>query len=224
MPAPSSVTLADYLGAVRRLLHDPSDVIWSTADKTLYVNEAIQQRDLDTGGHRSIGTFTLTASVDTYSFTTLSTAFSSANIFDIVGINLLYNGYRITLETYSYTEMNSDPGYRAYVNTTDRPAAWCRYGDQSIILGPSPGSAYQIEIDALTYSVPALLAAMTDADTLQFPYTYPVHLYACYLAKQNERQYDEADWFKARYDEAVTKINSARTGIVPSVYPGGRGR
>src|SRR5436190_15248687 len=98
--APSSVTLSDYLASLRRLLHDPSDVFWSLADKTAYLNEAIQQRDLDTGGRRVVGSFTLTASTDTYSFTTLSTAFTNptGNIFDIIGIALQYNGYRILLE------------------------------------------------------------------------------------------------------------------------------
>src|SRR6266404_9506722 len=158
MAGPSTVSLGDYLATLRRLLHDPGDAIWSLADKTAYVNEAIQQRDLDTGGRRTLGTFTLTVGVDTYSFTDLSaSAFATANIFDIVTITLLYSGYRIVLETYSYAEMNSAPGYRAFVNTTDRVAAWCRYGDRAIIFGPMPGSAYQVEIDALIYSAPASL-------------------------------------------------------------------
>jgi len=219
MAPPSTVSLADYLGRLRRLLHDASDVIWPAADKTLYINEAIQQRDLDTGGRRSLGTFTLVASQGTYTFTELSAAaFATANIFDIISITLLYSGYRIVLDNYSYTEMNAVPGYRAYINTTNRPAAWCRYGDRTIIIGPTPSVANQVEIDALIYSIPAILAVPADTDPLQFPYTYPVPLYAAYLAKQNERQYDEADWFKDRYQEAVTQINSARTGMSPSAY------
>lgn len=224
MVAPSSVTLSDYLGAMRRLLHDPNDVYWSVADKTLYINEALQQRDIDTGGRRLIGTFTLTVGTNTYSFTTLSTAFTSAtaNIFDVVGITLLYNGYRILLEEYTYAELVSNPGYLAYIASNNRVAAWCRYGDQSVIVAPAPQTAWQIEIDATIYSTPTALAALTDADAVQFPYTYPVPLYACYLAKQNERTWEEAVAFKDRYDEAVNKIVAARTGISPSLYPRGR--
>lgn len=226
MVAPSSVTLSDYLGRLRRLLHDSQDQYWPQADKIAYINEAIQQRDLDTGGIRRLGTFTLTTNVETYSFTDLSTAFSAptANIFDIVGITLLYNGFRILLETLSYSEMVSVPGYRAYVTTFDRPAAWCRYGDQTILVSPAPSTAYQIEIDALVYSVPTLLSQGSDADALVFPYTYPVPFYAAYLCKQNERQYDEAQFFKELYQEAINNINAARTGMTPSMYPRGTTR
>jgi hypothetical protein len=219
MPGPSTVALSDYLAALRRLLHDASDVLWPLADKTAYLNEAIQQRDLDTGGRRTLGTFTLTPGTDTYSFTALAAvAFATANLFDIINITLINTGFRVVLEALSYSELNSVPGYRVYVTTTNIPAGWCRYGDQSIIIAPVPAQAYQIEIDALVYSIPALLVALTDTDVLQFPYTYPVPLYAAYLAKQNERQYDEADWFKDRYSQAIVQINSARTGMVPSMY------
>lgn len=222
--APSSVTLSDYLGSMRRLLHDPNDVFWSLADKTLYINESLQQRDIDTGGQRFIGTFTLVVGTTTYSFTTLSTAFTNptGNIFDIVGITLLYNGYRILLDERPYSELIAPTGYLAYQNTTNYVQAWARYGSQSIIIAPSPSVAWSIEIDATIYSTPTQLAALTDADAVQFPYTYPVPLYACYLAKQNERQFDEAGFFKDRYDEAVNKIMAARTGISPSLYPRGR--
>lgn len=226
MAPPSSVTLADYLGSLRRLLHDASDVIWSAADKTSYINEAIQQRDLDAGGQRALVTFALTASQTRYTFTELAAtgtfvgiAAATANIFDVIGITLIYSGYRILLETYSYSEMVSYPGYLAYTAVTDRPAAWCKYGPNAVIIAPQPVQAYSTEWDVLCYSTPSLLAATTDADTMTYPYTYPVPLYAAYLAKQNERQYDEAGFFLDRYQVAVTQINSAKTGMTPTMYP-----
>ena len=220
--APSSVTLSDYLTQLRNILHDPNDQYWSQALKTLYITEAIQQRDIDTGGRRLLGTFTLTASQAVYTFTELSVAFASAtgNIFDIVSVTLLYNGYRFMLEEQTYSELVTRPGYRAYVNTAQIPAAWSRYGDQAIYIAPAPPIAYDIEIDATIYSTPTALAALTDADAVQFPYTYPVHLYAAFLCKQNEREWDEADAFKARYDDAVGKITYAKTGQMRSPYPG----
>lgn len=226
MVAPSPVTLSDYLTELRDLLHDASDQYWSEAFKIRKINRAIQQRDLDTGGIRRLGTFTLTTNQTTYTFTDLSTAFTSptANIFDVVSITLLYNGFRILLDTYSYTELVSVPGYLAYTSTYDRPAAWSRYGDQSVIIAPAPSTTYQIEIDALVYSSPALLAATTDADILAFPYTEPVPWYAAFLCKQNERQYDEAEFFKGEYERAITQINAARTGMTPSMYPRGSTR
>lgn len=224
MVAPSSVTLSDYLASLRRLLHDPQDLYWSLADKTAYINEAVQQRDLDTGGRRKIGTFTLVVGTSTYSFTTLSTAFDpdTANIVDIIGITLLYNGFRILLEEWTYSELVANPGYLAYTNSSNRVAAWCRYGDQSVILAPKPQVAWDIEIDATIYSTPTALAALTDADAVQYPYTYPVPLYAAYLAKQNERVWDEANAFLDRYQAAVNQINAVRTGTTPGFYSRGR--
>lgn len=226
MVAPSSVTLSDYLGRLRRILHDPNDVYWQASDKILYINEAIQQRDAATGGIRRLGTFTLTTNQTTYSFTDLSAAFTSptGNIFDIISITLLYNGFRILLDTFSYSEMVSVPGHLAYINTFDRPAAWCRYADTNIVIGPAPSFAYQIEIDATIYSVPTLLSNPTDPDVLTFPYTEPVAWYAAYLCKLNERQYDEAEMFKQVYGEKLADINALRTGMVPSMYPRGTTR
>jgi hypothetical protein len=226
--APSSVTLADHLASLRRLLHDASDVLFSNADKIAYINEAIQQRDLDTGGQRALVTFSLTASQERYTFSDLQASGSfadgpaaSANIFDVIGITLIYSGYRILLEQWSFSEMQSFPGYRAYTNTIDRPAAWCRRGPNAVIIAPTPSLAYSSEWDVLVYANPGLLVATTDPDPLPYPFTYPVPLYAAYLAKQNERQYDEAEFFLNRYQMAVNQINAVKAGSVPTFYPSG---
>lgn len=226
--APSSVTLADHLGTLRRLLHDASDVLWSQADKISYINEAIQQRDLDTGGQSALVTFTLTSGTERYTFSDLQSSgtfadgpSATANIFDVIGITLIYSGYRILLEEWTFSELQSWPGYRAYTNIQDRPAAWVRRGPNAIIIAPTPSQNYSTEWDVRVYSPPTLLAATTDADTLPYPYTYPVPLYAAYLAKQNERQYDEAEYFMDRYMKAVNQINSVKSGRAPSFYPTG---
>lgn len=226
MPGPSTVTLSDFLGSMRRLLHDPNDAQWSLADKISYLNEALQQRDLDAGGQRALVTFALTAAQTNYSFTNLESsgtfvgvAAATANIFDIIGITLIYSGYRILLESYSYSEMVAYPGYLAYTQTSDRPAAWCRRGAQLITIAPAPTQAYSTEWDVLCYATPTLLAQLTDADPMPYPYTYPVPLYASYLAKQNERRFDDAAFFLNRYQVAITQINSAKTGMSPTMYP-----
>lgn len=208
-------TLATYLAQVRRLLHDPNDTLWSEADKTAYINEGLKQRDLDSGGQRSILSVTLTAGDDTYLFS--DAAVGNTSIFDVVAINLIYNGLRVVLDMMPKTQL--DATYRVFQSTyRDRPAAWCRFGSQGVIFGPVPALAYVTEWDCVVFS--ADLVASTDADQLPYPYTQPVPYYAAYLAKINEQQQDEAQLHLEKYQYYVNAINAVRTGMVPSMYPG----
>lgn len=205
-------TLSDYLGVLRRLLNDPNDTFWPAADKTAYINQGIQRRDVDTGGNRQLFTYTLVVGQDLYTFT----AIGSASVFDVVGVNLLYGNLRVVMESYSFTELNArirqyDPPQQF------APIAWARYGPSSIYFAPAPSIAYDIEFDCCVYS-PALVNA-TDADVLPYPYTEPVPYYAAILAKENERQYDEAyEAFQTRYRDLVAAPQNARTGLLRSAY------
>jgi len=63
--------LSDYLTELRDMLHDPSDQYTSQAQKVRWINDALRQRDLDTGQNRILFPFTLTTGTDTYSFADL---------------------------------------------------------------------------------------------------------------------------------------------------------
>lgn len=205
-------TLADLLNATRRLLHDPNDLTWSTADKTAYVNQAIKRRDLDTGANRSLFTVALTIGQDTYS---IATATGNSRVFDIVAINLLYQNIRYVMGATAFTDLNLGP--RAW-NPALRwaPFAWARYGSGTIYLAPAPGIVYSTEWDCCLYS--ADLVALTDADVLPYPFFEPVPFYAAYLAKLNERQMDEAADFLSAYDQQLQVCLNSRTGLVPDQY------
>src|SRR5438132_12820180 len=206
--------LSDYRATLRRYLHDASDTLFSLADKDAFINEGLQQRDLDTGGNRSILTFSMVAGTDTYTLTTIG----NANVFDVIGMTIIITGNRYPLMNMTLSALNAN-GLRLFTATTDIPYAWTRYGNSQIIVAPIPSQAFSSEADVLLYSAATLLVNPGDADPLPFPYTYPVCFYAAYLAKVNERQYDEAEMFLNRYQQTVVNINAARTGSVPSMLP-----
>jgi hypothetical protein len=61
-------TLANYEVQVADLLHDPSNLIWSTTQLDRYINEARRQLTMDTGCLRSLQTAYFTQGVETYPF------------------------------------------------------------------------------------------------------------------------------------------------------------
>jgi hypothetical protein len=212
VPEGQLATLAGYLDDLRRLLHDPTDQYWSAVDKTAYINKAIQRRDLETGANRQLIPFTLSANVDTYSFSNLG----QAQVFDVVGINLIYVAQRIVLDRLSFTRLNA--WIRQWSGQIGPPSAFCRYGPNQVIFGPVPSLGYETEWDCSIYAVP--LVNLTDTDPLPYPYTNAVPYYAAFWAKLNERQYDEAEGFKRQYDEQINAAVNSRVAQTPSAYGG----
>jgi hypothetical protein len=290
-------TLADYLDDVRRVLHDPNDQYWSVADKTVYINSALEQRDLDTGQNRHLYRFTMTPGQDIYAFQDLAaqnpdppigpttvpfnaaslvvplspvqavgyqvrvtpnwttTAVVSAavaasftvtfgtpapagailywqlaggtllpnatEVFDVIGVNLIYGATRVVMGQYSFTELNTT--VRQYVPSISwAPVRWCRYGPNQLVFAPAPAIAYVTEWDCSTIG-PALVN-LTDSDLLPVPYTKAVKYYAAHLAKINERRPDEAAQFLAQYQQNLLGASNSRAGSVPNMYSAGMTR
>ena len=61
-------TIATYEVQVADLLHDPSNLIWSTTQLDRYINEARRQVAMDTGCLRSLQTVYFTQNVEAYTF------------------------------------------------------------------------------------------------------------------------------------------------------------
>ena len=208
-----TVLPSTYITAARRLVHYPNSSYWTNASvMNAFCDEAIKWRDRVTAAVRTLTSFTLTAGTDTYTFATLS---PSTNIFDIVNINLIYNGTRIVLDQMPFTRLNAtiriwSPSFR------DRVYAWARYGSNQVVFGPAPSLAYSVELDTCTFHSD-IAAADTD-DGVPYPYTESVPYYIAYLAKLNERQYDEADSFLDMAQERAVNVTSARVGMVPTQY------
>jgi hypothetical protein len=211
--AGGTVTLTAYLAELRRILRDPDDVIWSQTDKTAYLNDAIQRRDLDSGQNRVLLTKTLTTGTALYDFTTIG----NPSVFDVIAITLIYGNTRTVLNNYSYTELTTLA--RTWTTFQSWPLAWARYGPSQVYLAPTPSSTFSSEWDCSVYSDP--LVSGTDADPLPYPYTSPVPYYAAYKAKLNERQMDEAEQYLTLYQQHLNVANNARAGMVPTMYGSG---
>lgn len=209
-------TLASYRTQVRRLLHDANDSQWSVTAKDAYVNEAIQRRDLDTGANRVIQVVNLVTGTDTYAFTALG----DPTAFDVISICLRYGGQRVVLGQHSVTELNAF--VRTWITYRSYPVAWAKLGAASVLLGPIPSQAWVTEWD--TSVITPTLATDASVDPLPYPYTIAVPYYAAYLAKLNERRYQEADTFQGLYRQELLGAVNQRAGMVPSVYSSRAGR
>jgi hypothetical protein len=209
-----TTTLQGYLDDLRRILHDPNDRYWPASDKIVYINKGIQKRDIETGINRQLIPFTLTFAKDTYSFSDTG----QANVFDVVGINLIFGNVRQVMARFSFTDLNANvrqfkPQLQFY------PVAWTRYGPNQVVFAPAPAQAYQTEWDCCVYTLP--LVNLTDVDPMPYPYTDPVVFYAAYWAKLNERQWDESAQFLELYKDKLLVANNSRVGTIPTPYTGG---
>lgn len=140
---------------------------------------------------------------------------SPPRIFDVVGINLLYIAQRVVLLQFSYTKLNVYK--RPWVPYQGIVEGWTRYGTSQVVFGPQPSLNYLTEWDVCVYSTPLVTA--TDVDPVPFPYTLRlVPTYAAYLAKINERQYDEAGTFMQDYMRELDVARNQRVGLLPSAY------
>jgi hypothetical protein len=143
---------------------------------------------------------------------------NATEVFDVIGINLIYSSSRLVMGQFSFTELNTS--VRQYSPPLQwAPVRWARYGPSYIIFGPAPSMAYVTEWDCSTIG-PALVN-LTDSDLMPVPYTKAVKYYAAHLAKYNERQYDEADRFLAAYQRNLLGATNSRAGSVPNMYSSG---
>ena len=221
-------TLSTYLTKTRRLLHDlpgsyvpaPTSTVnaqyFNDADLTSFINSAIRQRDLWSGGSRSYrSAVPLTIGQDAYNFTTM---FPTETTLDVINIFLIYGSTRVALENPPFTDLTTKA--RALTGYQNRPWGFARYGANQVYIAPAPGSAYNADFDLSVLST--VMALTTDVDPLPFPYTEPVQYYAAYLAKINQRRYDEAEIQYGFYVRAMRDIEGARVGQMLSAYSSSR--
>lgn len=203
-------TLGDYLTVLRRLLHDSNDVFWSATAKTAYINQAMQQRDRDTGQNRTRAFVTLTAGTSEYMITQ-----ANSNTMDVIGI-ALYNGTtRYQLEMRGYTD--AQIRYQPILAFQMQPVCVTKYGANSLIFMPVPDQGYSTEWDCLL--ITQALAATTDRDPLPYPWTDPVPYMAAHFANLEIQKQDEADRFLKIYQDRLMGVMAgARSMLIRSPY------
>lgn len=202
--ATQTETLSSYLTKLRRLLHDANDVYWTQAAKTAYLNQAIQQRDRDTGMLRTRGFVSLTEGTSAYLLTTVS-----SQTYDVVGIGVYQGNFRIQMQQIAYTDLQLQ--YQNVLSFNQYPMAFARYGASSLIFAPSPNQNYLSEWDCLLLSNE--LVNMTDADPLPAPWTDPVPYMAAHFAHLELGKMEEAERFLKIYQERLNGVMAGARGM-----------
>jgi hypothetical protein len=139
----------------------------------------------------------------------------SNSTLDVLNVSVIWGTQRIVLDYMAWTEFNAR--MRTWQQILSRPAVWSNYGANSFFLGPIPDQFYTAEIDSVV--LPSLLVNLTDVDTINQPYSFPVSFYAAHKAKIKEQSYGEAEKFLAMYRQRVMDaLRSSYTRRIPNSY------
>lgn len=131
---------------------------------------------------------------------------------DIVNLTVIWGSQRIPMANRAFTELNAIG--RLWTQYRYRPGMWSIYSN-GVYVAPVPDQLYQVEAD--TVVLPTPLAGAT-VGPLVAPWIEPVPYWAAYLAKLNEKQYEEAQSFKQLYYQQVAWANNIYTARMQSVY------
>ena len=134
---------------------------------------------------------------------------------DILNVTVIWGTQRIVLDYQAWSEFNAR--MRVWQQILSRPAVWSSYGQNSFFLGPIPDQYYTAEIDSIV--LPSVLVNLTDVDTINQPYSFPVAFYASYKAKIKEQSYSEAANFLNQYKQRVMDaLRASYTRRIPNSY------
>ena len=122
----------------------------------------------------------------------------TANTVDLINPMIIWGSQRIPLQGKAFTDLNA--AARVWTSYKQRPGLWSMYGTNQICVAPIPDQAYQFEAD--TVILPPSLSGETTGN-LVAPATEAVPYWAAYLAKLNEKQYEEASAFKNLYSQQI---------------------
>ncbi len=203
-------TLTDYLTVLRRILKDSNDVYWSAADKTAYLNQAMTQRDRDTGANRALASFSLTSNTSMYAFSS-----ANSNSYDVLHVALFNGNLRVSLEQRPYSEMQLM--YQTVNQYQQQPVCFAKYGVTSLIFAPVPDQNYVTEWDCLVTS--PVLVNLTDTDPLPYPWSDPVPWLAAHFAKITLQQMEEAQLYLKMYQDRMNGVMAgARGQLISAPY------
>lgn len=122
----------------------------------------------------------------------------TANTVDLINPMIIWGSQRIPLQGKVFTDLNA--AARVWTSYKQRPGLWSMYGTNQICVAPIPDQAYQFEAD--TVVLPAALSGTTPGNLIP-PATEAVPYWAAYLAKLNEKQFEEASAFKNLYNQQI---------------------
>lgn len=180
-------------------------------------NPIIQQvsgTTLTIAGTTVVGAVTFTYYQEAYQFSAVQIP-ANTSIIDVSNITAVWGNTRYVLQTMPWSMYNAR--MRSYVSFQQRPAVWSKFGQTTIFIGPIVDQAYVTEWDCVL--APAPLVAVSDVETITYPYSEPVAFYACYLAKIKDSSWDEAKVFEQEYMNKVKHaIAASAMRTIPNIY------
>lgn len=193
----------------RRILRDSTGRYWSDTDIIAYVNQAMQQRDRDSGQSRLVQTVNLVVNQNLYTYPTAATA-------DVYGIVVIFGNTRYRIGERPYSEASSI--YQPTTTYIGLPQVFAKFGANKVYIAPKPSQAYVSEWDTLIIS--SALVNTSDTDPLPYPWTDPIPYLAAFFARLALQQYEEAQQHKQTYDMRMSEIAGGVRGMyIPNPYP-----
>ncbi len=227
-----ATTLADYLAATRRLLHDASGQFWSDTELQAYINEARVRVVRDTGCYRKLQALTLTANKEVYTFATDFPL--GVDTIDVLGVSVIWGQTRIACAYLAWSEFQAR--VRSWTLQVGQPSVFSVYGQNSVYVGYIPDISYPAEFDTVV-APPAIVTNTGDSpasgtiglgaitvtsEVIPIPFTSPVPFFAAHLAKFKEQSYTDADTYENQYEkECARALGSSFTRRIRNPYGGG---
>jgi hypothetical protein len=213
------MALNAYLAQVESLLDDFSNVEYTSANLTVYINDARLQIAGSSESIKLQAALALTNTVQSY-------AFSAATGFSGIGVGGILSVRMAALSTGpGYTELDIRPWewfWRYYVcqnqATRGLPTKCAEFEpgiNGTIWFWPVPNATLSVLLDAIGYPIPLVTDSTIEA--LSYPWTEAVQYYAAYLALLNAQRKADADAMYARYKEFEWRATQMTT---PTVLPG----
>ncbi len=228
------MALTAYIAATNRLLQNPvpANPLYTSADLTVYINQARQQLAGEAECIRADSAGALVAAQRNYLFT-IFTVFTSGNT-TLTGIasalTIRQMGVQVGNAIQPLTARPWPWFYRYNVQTgaaaaTGTPSEWSQQGRGSkgtFAVSPIPTGVMTVFVDAAC--LPVDLADDTTPEALPAPFTTAIPYYAAYLAYLSSQRRDDATVMLGRYKEFVQRAVQETAGTVfPNNQPGGMG-
>lgn len=227
-----ATTLADYLAATRRLLHDASGQFWGDTELQAYINEARVRVVRDTGCYRKLQSLALTANKEIYTFATDFPL--GVDTIDVLGVSVIWGQTRIACAYLAWSEFQAR--VRSWTLQVGQPSVFSVYGQSEVYFGYVPDQTYPAEADTVVAppsivtnpgDLPAVgtigcAAATVTSEVIPIPFTSPVPFFAAHLAKFKEQSYTDAKTYQDQYEqECLRAIGSSFTRRIRNPYGGG---
>jgi hypothetical protein len=181
------------------------------------------------GGTGGVANFTLTgflsciANQEVYNFSTASQYLPSgyASVIAVQTVAVSWGSEKPVLRWMDWS------GFQAYLRSlnmqsTNWPSVWTQYAqgvNGSIYVYPVPSQIMQMEWDC--YCLPIPLVDDSTVEALPYPWTEAVPYYAAHQAAISASQPDRANYFEAKYRQAMTEGRDwVSPAMVPDFYEG----